>query len=40
VIVGLPANGEYLDESFGIDREGLEPEKGDNLDALPKEYWK
>ena len=42
----LPEDGEPLDDSFGLDREGvldkaIDAGEGDvDLDVLPEEYWK
>ena len=38
----LPKNAEYIDDSFGIDRAGIDESQDpdNNLDALPEETWK
>jgi hypothetical protein len=39
----LPEDGNFLDDSFGIDKEGLQEQadkESADLDALPEEYFK
>jgi hypothetical protein len=38
--VPLPDNGEYLDESHGVDREGLANPDSEAINALPQRYFK